>query len=94
MVATERIGVMDKLDVMIDESAQLVETIRPLLAGRDPAVQAGTMVQLVAIWLAGHAPQIREEILAGLIEAANNIVGEFEKQLFGEHGHPGAGERQ
>ena len=33
---------------------ELVEAIRPLLAGRPPEIQAAVLADLLAIWLAGH----------------------------------------
>jgi hypothetical protein len=50
---------------------QLVERIRPLLAGKDPEVQGCALNDLVAIWVAGHGvwddpaetARLREELI-------------------------------
>ncbi|MHC2582248.1 hypothetical protein ACVI1J_005575 [Bradyrhizobium diazoefficiens] len=52
------------------ESNGLVEQIRPILAAQSPEVAGTTIAQLLAIFVAGHAPPLREAALGLLVECA------------------------
>ena len=52
----------------------LVDQIRPLLAGHDPAIQGGALADLLAIFVAGHHPDIRERVMAETVAAARDLV--------------------
>lgn len=73
----------DVLDVV-----GLVEAIKPNLAGWPPGVQGGVLADLLSMWLAGHAPALREQALAHLLEAAREMLPINEQIMFGEAGHP------
>jgi hypothetical protein len=53
------------------EVVALVDRLKPLLAGRSPAIQGAALADLLAIWLAGHhlegdadaTRKMREELL-------------------------------
>lgn len=45
------------VDAQERESLRLGEAIRPLLAGKAPAVQGAALADLLALWLAGHVLQ-------------------------------------
>ena len=52
------------------ESEAIVARIRPMLAGIGPALQGSVIADLTAMWLAGHAPELREQVAklnAGLV---------------------------
>jgi hypothetical protein len=66
----------------------IVEQIKPLLAGQEPNVQGAVLADLLAMWLAGHAPQMREELFAFHVEQVRELVGVNEVLIFGEAGHP------
>jgi hypothetical protein len=59
-------------EVRAEEIAPIVESIRPLLAGKPPELQGAVLADLLAIWLAGHhvagdedaTRKIRAELLA------------------------------
>lgn len=61
---------------------QLVEQIRPILAGEDPAVQGAALADLLAMFLAGHvvvgSPEesegIREAYLTMHIEMVRKLI--------------------
>ena len=44
----------DALDDAADQSTEIVESIKPLLAGKPPEVQGAALADLLALWLAGH----------------------------------------
>lgn len=55
-------------------SDALVEQIRPILAGQSSEVAGATIAQLLAIFVAGHAPPLREAALRLLVDCAKGLV--------------------
>jgi hypothetical protein len=53
---------------------ELVDRIRPILAGNHPAVQGAVLADLLAMWLAGHPAELREALLALQIDKALQLV--------------------
>jgi len=53
---------------------EIVERIRPLLAGYHPAVQGAVCADLLAIWLAGHEHALREALLTAHIVSVRELV--------------------
>jgi hypothetical protein len=53
---------------------QLVELILPILAGETPEAQGATLAHLLAQFIAGHAPPLREGSLIALIECVERLV--------------------
>lgn len=45
------------------EADSVVAVIKPILAGRDPAVIGLALAELMALLIAGHPKEVREEIL-------------------------------
>jgi hypothetical protein len=43
---------------------------------------------LLSLWLAGHAPQVREEVLHLHIDAVRALLPASEAEIFGKAGHP------
>jgi hypothetical protein len=57
--------------------SRLIDQIKPLLAGHDPAVQGAVLADLLAIWLSGHHPAtVREHLLSMHILAVLDLVAE------------------
>jgi hypothetical protein len=52
----------------------IVDEIRPLLGGRDASVQGAVLAVLLAYWIAGHMPPIREDVLKDHIDAVRGMV--------------------
>ena len=74
---------------MMDRSAkhvlELVERIKPILAGQDPSEQGAVLAELLSLWLAGHRPPaLREAILAHHIEAVLALTKINAHALHGE----------
>jgi hypothetical protein len=67
--------------LQLRQAEKLVAQIRPILAGKSPSVIAATLGQLVSIFLASHAPPIREqqwELIKGLIiQLTSNFANEM-----------------
>jgi hypothetical protein len=67
-----------------EEVWELVEAIRPILAGHEPAVQGATLGYLVGVWIAGHRPADegeRDAIWARLLEAHGDMVRSWARWL-------------
>lgn len=65
-----------------DAVEQLVELIRPLLAGRAPGIQGAALADLTAIWVAGHiilgkrteTEAMRERLLMGHMDMVRELI--------------------
>jgi hypothetical protein len=68
----------------------LANEIKPMLAGKGSEMQAGALAELLATFLASHAPPLREELLREHIECVLALVGPCEKHMFGDAGFPKA----
>jgi len=66
-----------------------VRRLAPELHGLGPEVQGAILADLVSMWMAGHAPHVREEVLATWLVTMRLLVEPNEKIVFGEGGHPG-----
>jgi hypothetical protein len=71
-------------------ASAIVEMIKPMLADQRPDIQSAVLADLLAIWLAGHAPQVREEVLAIHLKLMRPMIAVNERMIFGEQGHPGS----
>jgi hypothetical protein len=63
------------------EAERIIKAIRPILAGHSPDVQGAVLLELLAMYIAGHAPQLREEILALHVETVRELVPVVEHEL-------------
>jgi hypothetical protein len=57
----------------------LVMSVKPILAGHDPAVQGGALADLTALWLAGHqagedSDAVREDLLDMFIDYVRQLI--------------------
>jgi hypothetical protein len=66
----------------------VVDFIKPLLVGRPPEMQGAILANLLALFLAGTAPPLREDILKMHIEAVKLLIPVCEQELFGGQGFP------
>lgn len=58
----------------IAESDGLVDEISPLLHGHTPEVLGSAIAELLAIFIAGHHPEIRDVTFNTLIDLAKSLV--------------------
>jgi len=70
---------------------EATKKIRPILSGLGPTHQCGVLADLVATWLAGHAPAARADVFEVLLLMIRELVPENEREIFGQAGHPSAG---
>jgi hypothetical protein len=71
------------------EALDMIDRIRPILAGHDPRVQSMVLADLLATFVAGHHPRIRFDVLIMHDELVRDLIPHNEKEIFGEVGHPG-----
>jgi hypothetical protein len=53
---------------------ELVERMRPILAGHHPAAQGAALADMLAMWLAGHEASLREPLLNAHVVAVRRLV--------------------
>jgi hypothetical protein len=71
-----------------EEIEKLTREIGLILHGHDRIVQSAVIADLLAIWLAGHAPFLRDGVLRRHIKLVRDLVPVNEFAFFGEAGHP------
>jgi hypothetical protein len=62
----------------LQEVRSLSEQLKPVLAGKPPYVQGAALADMLAIWLAGHPADVREELLANHIGAVRALLAELQ----------------
>jgi hypothetical protein len=74
------------------EAIQIIDAIRPLLAGKEPAIQGAALADLLATWLAGHfadtpaaTSQLRAQLLKEHITVVRELIPENERELLAHH---------
>lgn len=77
-------GTSDKAEIIM----AVVETVRPILAGLGPDIQGAVIADLLAIWLAGHSPALRDDLLEWHITQVRGLIDTNEEILFEGRGHP------
>lgn len=70
------------------EVLKIVERVRPILANKDPNLIGATLCELVSMFIAGHSPFAREELLRMHMEFVQQLIPINEHHLFGDAGHP------
>lgn len=76
---------------MIDElkiALAIVEKVKPVFAGHPPGATGAALCNLLALWLAGHPPELREGLLSLHIDMTKHMIPIAERELFGDAGHP------
>jgi hypothetical protein len=63
--------------------------VQKKLAGKGPDVKGAVLADLLSVWLAGHHPDLRDELLHFHIDRVKQLVPLSEREIFGHEGHPG-----
>lgn len=79
----------EHLLVRSQDVLDLVDEIRPQLAGLAPNLQGAALADLVSLWLAGHPRRMREDLLSAHMEAVRNLTELNALDMYGPAGHPG-----
>ena len=64
------------------QQKRLVKRIKSLLADKPPEVQGAALAELLAIYLAGHAPKFRDMVLVLHVDVARGLVPACEAEIF------------
>ena len=56
------------------EIETLAATIRPLLGGHDPTIQGAALADLLALFIAGHHPKLRDGVLETTVELVRKLI--------------------
>lgn len=72
----------------VAQQRRLVAKLKPHIAGCDPSVQGAALAELLAIFLAGHHPELRGEILRMHIEAVRGLIAPCEAEIFSTRPRP------
>jgi hypothetical protein len=75
-------------DTDIEQIESVVNLIRPLLAGRPGEIQGAILAELLATFLAGHHPGLREEVLTIHVDIVRKLIPECEAELFATRERP------
>jgi hypothetical protein len=67
---------------MTNLAQQITNGIRPLLVGHPPEVQGIVLADLVATFIAGHHPAVRDDTLDLLFDCVRALVPCNEKKIF------------
>jgi hypothetical protein len=70
------------------EREAIVAAIKPLLAGHDLGIQGAALAELLALFVAGHPPALRDEILGMHVSSARELVPIAEREIFGDGPRP------
>lgn len=73
---------------VFERQAATVGKIKPMLAGLPSEIQGATLAELLALWIAGHAPELRSRVLDLHVLMVEKLVPVAEWELFGKAGHP------
>ena len=79
MTYDERVPSMAEVDALNEE-------LRVVLRGRGPLLQGAALADAVAMFWAGHHPELRPTIIEQWIECARGLVGPCEDQMREHYG--------
>lgn len=65
---------------------KLADRMGQVLRKRDPSIMGGALADVVAKWLAGHHPEIREQIRTDWLEAMDKLVPVNERIILDHYG--------
>jgi hypothetical protein len=77
------------IDPHAAEALNISARIKPLLAGRGPDLAGAALADLVSIWLAGHHPAVREDVLQNWLATVRKLVPVSEAEIFPNGTPPG-----
>ena len=69
-----------------EDVERIVDRIRPVLAGHPPELQGAVLADLLAMWIAGHHPVLRDEILTLHIDGVRKLIAPNEAAIFDQRG--------
>jgi hypothetical protein len=82
----------DEIDT--ETSFMIVDQVKPILAGTGNAAQGAALCTLVGLYLAGHHPSLRFELMAEMASCMLDMCETFEIELYGEGGYEDAARKR
>jgi hypothetical protein len=73
---------------VLEAVSAIIDQIKPHLSGQHPEIQGAVLADLMATWLAGHPPFIRESLLMMHMNMVRELTVANENIMFGKDGHP------
>ena len=73
---------------IIDKANEIVAALKPQIAGHAPDIQLVVLADLVATFIAGWSPYVREKALATHTANVRDLIPINEMIIFGPEGHP------
>jgi hypothetical protein len=65
------------------KAMKIAARIKPMLKGKGPEMQGAVLAELVATWLAGHHPALRDVTLSMWLDTVKDLVSPCEDEIFG-----------
>lgn len=65
-------------------SLEISEKIHPMLNGLAPEIQGAILANLVATWMAGHRPTVRDTAFREWVITMEKLIDIESKQIWGE----------
>ena len=75
-----------KVEALAQRNKEVVDTIKPFLADETPNVQGFVIAELLAIYIAGFNPLVRQKTLDLVLNTARDLMEQYDR--WGEDGHP------
>lgn len=72
----------------MQEIEKLVDEIKQLLRGKGPMLQGAALADVVAMFFAGHHPEIREKQMESWMIAMQGLIEVNEAQILEHYGIP------
>lgn len=78
----------------MDDVEELVEELKVVLRGRAPLLVGAALADVVAMYFAGHNPEIREQAFTIWVETMRKMIATNEGELLERYGLTEAWERK
>ncbi|MDX0230341.1 hypothetical protein GOC14_07235 [Sinorhizobium meliloti] len=75
-------------DERIDQVRKITTACKAHLRGHPPEIQGAVLADLISMFVAGHAPVLRNDVMDRLLETICGLVPINEALMFGGQGHP------
>ena len=76
-------------DVDAADVDRIVEAIRPIIGGKPPQIQGAVIADLLSIFIAGHHPLIRDQVMKETVDCARSLIEPNVHLLFPDGPPPG-----
>lgn len=78
----------EQIEAEVDAAMALMKKIEPLLQGKGPDIQGSVCLNLVAVFVAGHHPDLRDGQIEAFMAGLRALVPIVAREKFGPTGWP------